>query len=394
MDETTPTKRRHDKSIRAFYPFMMVSGIIQILAPASINIIMQQLGIEEHLGGLFQVVYFSGLLLGTLLLTRFMQRYTIKQIMLIQALLLVASLFAASAAPWYFLLLIFFFFTGFANGTLITLPAIYATGVCGEDSPRVQNILYGFFSVGFVLGPLIAALIARENLSWRWCLAIPAMLALPLMVPIALTGMKKIPKPDKLSIASLRKILSFNRSLFIGLVLAFLLYAAGNASVKTWLVTFLEIEKGMVSGSAHVVLVGTATSLTLGRWACSYLSRNIDPLDILTFISISAGILVFLAPLPSSKAASIVLYLLLGFANSGIYPFLIGYSAWFPEGESSVVITSAVAAAGVGGIIFPYLIGILNQHINPILGMSSASVFAMGVVACVFWIKPHVIKSP
>ncbi|MFW6113422.1 MAG: MFS transporter [Actinomycetota bacterium] len=381
------------KSVRAFYPLMMISGIIQILAPASINIIMKQLGIEEHLGGLFQVVYFSGLLAGTILLTRFMQRYTIKQIMLGQAVLLIVSLLASSASPRYFMLLFFFLFTGFANGTLVTLPAIYATGVCGEESPRVQNILYGFFSVGFVLGPVIAALIARQNLSWRWCLAIPALLAVPLGLPIALTRLKELPRPDKLSIDSLRKILSFNRSLFIGLLLAFLLYAAGNASVKTWLVTFLEIERGMVSGSAHVVLVGTAASLTLGRWACSYLSRRIEPLDILTFISISAGVLVFLAPIPGSKAASVMLYMLLGFANSGIYPFLLGFSAWFPEGESSVVITSAVAAAGVGGIIFPYLIGLLNQHINPILGMSSASIFAMGVVACVFWIRPHVIKS-
>ena len=391
-DERGQTVKSGDGSgIRAFYPFMVVCGVIQILAPSSISIIMRQLGIGESLGGLLQTVYFVGLLFGTLLLTRFMQRFSVKQIMLAQASLLVVSLLASSLAPWYILLLIFFLFTGFANGTLVTLPAIYIAQLYGEDSPRRQNVLYGFLSLGFVVGPMIAGLIVRTELSWRWCLAIPALLAVPLALPLALVRLRQLPRPEKLSLHVLREVLAFNRSLFIGLVLAFLLYAAAQASVNTWLVSFLEIERGMVSGAAHLVLMGIAASLTLGRWICSYLAGKIDPFDILVFITIASGVLVFLAPLPDSKTASVILYMLLGLTYSGINPFLIGYSAWFPQGESSAVLTAIISAGAIGGVFFPYLVGLLNQSINPIMGMSSVSIFVIGVIACVHWIKPHVI---
>ncbi|RJP29897.1 MAG: MFS transporter [Actinobacteria bacterium] len=379
--------------MRAFYPLMVVCGIIQILAPSSISIIMRQLGLRESLGGLLQMVYFSGLLLGTLLLTRFMQRLSVKRIMLAQAMLLIVSLLLAAAAPWYVLLLLFFFFSGFANGSLLTLPAIYVTAVYGSESPRIQNILYGFLSLGFVVGPVIAGLIARMEWSWRWCLAIPALLAIPMALPLALAGLQRVPQPKRLSVAVIREVLAFNRSLFLGLVLSFLLYAAAQASVNTWLVSFLEIERGMISGTAHLVLMGTAACLTVGRWACGYLSRFIDPFDILVAISLASGVLVFLAPLPDSRAASILLYMLLGLAYSGIYPFLVSYAVRFPDGESSAVITAIISAGAVGGVVFPYLIGLLNQHINPILGMSSVSVFIVGVIVCVHWIKPHVIDT-
>jgi predicted MFS family arabinose efflux permease len=391
MDQESESANSGKRSIRAFYPLMIVCGVIQILAPASISIIMRQLGIRESLGGLLQTVYFSGLLAGTLSLTRFMQRFSVKQIMLFQTLVLFASLLASAAAQWFVLLLLFFLFSGFSNGMLLTLPAIYITYIYGDESPRMQNVLYGFLSLGFVLGPIIAGIIARTEISWRWCLIIPALLTLPLALPLVFTGLESIPRPDKLSIKVIEKVLSFNRSLFIGLVLAFLLYAAAQASVNTWLVSFLEIERGMVSGAAHVVLMGIAASLTIGRWICSYLAKKVDPFDILVFITLASGILVFLAPLPDSKAASIVLYMLLGLAYSGINPFLIGYASRFPEGESSAVITAIISAGAVGGVFFPYLIGLLNQNINPILGMSSVSIFIIGVIFCVHWIKPHVI---
>ena len=105
------------------------------------------------------------------------------------------------------------------------------------------------------------------------------------------------------------------------------------------------------------------------------------------------GLLVFLAPLPDSRAASVILYMLLGLAYSGINPFLIGYAARFPAGESSAVITAIVSAGAVGGVFFPYLVGLLNENINPIMGMSSVSVFIVGVILCVHWIKPHVIDT-
>ena len=380
------------KSARAFYPLIVVPGIVHVLAPSTVQTIMENLGFRESLGGLLQVVYFAGVLVGTLLITRFMQRFSIKQIALSQVLLLSVSLFAAAAAPWYALLLFFYLFAGFANGILLVIPGVYITGVCGEESPRAQNMLYGFFALGIVLGPIFPGLLARWQISWRWALVAPAVLILPFAIPLVLAKLERLARVEKLSVKTLRNVLSFNRSLFLGLLIALLLYAGAKSSVSMWLVAFLEKENGMGPGSAHLVLIILAALLMSGRWICGYLSGKTDPFKILSFITAASLVLALAAPLLAPGRGSIILYPLLGLFGSGIYPFLVGYAAWFPSAESPAVFTSIIAGAAIGGAIFPYLIGLMNQHISPKLGMSSIAILFLGVIACLVWIKPHVIK--
>ena len=379
-------------NVRVLYPLVIVPGIVHVLAPSTVRTIMEHLGFRESLGGLLQLVYFVGVLTGTLLITRFMQRFSIKQIALSQVLLLSVSLFAASAAPWYALLLFFYLFAGFANGILLTIPGVYITGVCGEASPRAQNILYGFFALGIVAGPIFPGLLARWGISWRWALAAPAILILPFAIPLVLVKLERLARVEKLSVKVLRDVLSFNRSLFLGLLFALLLYAGAKGSVSMWLVSFLERESGMGPGSAHLVLIILAALLMTGRWTCGYLSRKTDPFKILFLITAVSLVLVFIAPLLAPGKGSIILYPLVGLFGSGIFPFLVGYAAWFPSAESSAVFTSIIAGAAIGGAIFPYLIGLMNQHLNPKLGMSSIAILFLGVIACLIWIKPHVIE--
>lgn len=381
------------KHLKVFYPLLIVPGIVHVLAPAVVNTMMKQLGLVESLGGLLQIVYFSGVLVGTLMITRLMQRFTVKQILLAQVLVLSASLLAAAASPAYPLILCFYLFTGLANGILITMPGAYVTGVAGEQSPRYQNMLYAFLSLGIVLGPVLPGLIARWNISFRVALVAPGILIIPFAIPLALVEMQRVHEVDRLSVKLIRDVLSFNRALFLGLLMALLLYAAAKSSVSTWLVRFLESGEGVAPGVAHLVLMVVAGLITTGRWLCGYLSKKIDPFNILEVISLASAIVVFVAPLPSSKTASFILYPLLGLVFAGIYPFLLGYAAWFPRAESSAVFTSIIAAGAIGGAIFPYAVGLLNQYVGPKFGMSSVAVLMLGVVACLYWIKPHVFRE-
>ena len=81
-------------------------------------------------------------------------------------------------------------------------------------------------------------------------------------------------------------------------MLGLLFYAAAQGSVNMWLVRFLEKGEGTAPGAAHLVLIALAATLTIGRWICSYLSKKINPFTILTFMTIAAATVAFLAPLP------------------------------------------------------------------------------------------------
>jgi MFS family permease len=119
------------KGVKAFYPMMIVPGIVLLLAPATVESIMKYFGFHEAMGGLLQVAYFTGGVLGILAITHLIQRFSVRQIAISQVLLLALSLLAASFAPWYPLLLVFFVVAGVANGILIAFPGVYVTRTAG-----------------------------------------------------------------------------------------------------------------------------------------------------------------------------------------------------------------------------------------------------------------------
>jgi fucose permease len=382
------------KAVKAFYPMMIVPGIVLLLAPSTVESIMKYFGFREAMGGLLQVAYFTGGVLGILGITHLMQRFSVRQIAVSQVVLLALSLVAASFAPWYPLLLVFFTVAGVANGILIAFPGVYVTRTAGAESHRDQNILYGFFALGVVAGPLLANLIIGDNAAmWRWAFRAPAILILPLSIPLLFAAFEPLEGIRVLSRDTMSEIFSFNKSVFYGLGVALLLYIAAESAVSMWLITFLKEEHGVSLGSAHWVLTGLWAGVTVGRLACGYLARRIAPFKILTFLAVASGIALFVAPLTGSKVAAMVIYPMVGLFYSGIYPFLIGYVGLFPTSLSSVVFTIYIAAGAAGGACLPYLVGLVNQFAGLVAGMCAIALPIFGVVACLYWLRPQVAPA-
>ncbi|MBU4219072.1 MAG: hypothetical protein KKB90_08975, partial [Actinobacteria bacterium] len=65
---------------------MVVPGIVLLLAPSTVETIMEHFGFQESMGGLLQVAYFAGGVVGALLITHVMQKFTAKEIAISQVL--------------------------------------------------------------------------------------------------------------------------------------------------------------------------------------------------------------------------------------------------------------------------------------------------------------------
>ncbi|MBU1672049.1 MAG: MFS transporter [Actinobacteria bacterium] len=377
----------------AFFPLMIVPGIVLLLAPSTVHKVMEYFGFRESLGGLLQVSYFVGGVVGILLITRLMQRFTVKQITLSQAALLCVSLLASAVCPWYPLLLVLFLVVGIANGILIAFPGIYVTRVCGEASHRAQNLLYGFFSLGVLSGPLIARLVMGERPEmWRWVFAVPALMIIPLSVPVAVAHLERLEGVRVLSLGVLRDILAERRKLFIGLFVALLLYIAAESAVSMWIIRFFDSHYS-ASNIGAWVLTALWASLTVGRWICGWLSKRVDPYHILLFLTISSALTVLIAPMTGSRTAAELIYPLVGLFYSGIYPMLIGYVAWFPAELSSAVFSVFLAAGAVGGAVLPYFVGLTNQFGGYVVGMASISLPLFGVLACLIVLRGELVGA-
>ena len=66
---TTTGGEKTPGPIKAFYPMMIVPGIVLLLAPATVENIMRYFGFRESMGGLLQVAYFAGGVIGILAIT-------------------------------------------------------------------------------------------------------------------------------------------------------------------------------------------------------------------------------------------------------------------------------------------------------------------------------------
>lgn len=388
-------KNKTPGPVKAFYPMMVVPGMVLLLAPSTVESVMKYFHFRESLGGLLQVFYFLGGILGILSITFLARRYSVRRIAVSQVVVLSVALFSASLSPWYPLLLLFLVAVGFANGILIAFPGIYITRTCGETSHREQSSLYAFFALGVLAGPILSSLIIRGHpANWRWAYIAPALLLLPLSVPILLARFEGLDGVDRLSRKTLEVITRFDRGLFYGLFFALLLYIAAESAVSMWLITFLHREYDLTLRSAHLVLSGLWAGLTLGRWACAHLSERIDPFRILVFLSAASFVTLFAAPLAGSKTAAVLLYPLVGVFYSGIYPFLTGYVALFPAGVSSAVFSIFVAAGAAGGAVLPYFVGLINQFAGRVAGMWSICVPLLGVLGCLFWLRARTSLVP
>lgn len=376
---------RPENNIWAFYPLMLVPGIVLLLAPSTVETIMKFYHFHESLGGLLQVAYFTGGLVGILSITLLMQKFDPRRLLLSQVALLIGSLLAASFAPSYPFLLFFYVISGLANGILITFPGVYVTQVSGESSHHAQTILYSFFSLGVVIGPLLTALVIHDHTSaWRWAFRAPALLIIPLSLPVAFVSLKELDGVKAISRRTIRAIVDFNSSLFFGLLAALLFYIAAETAVSMWLITYLKDQHHMGLGAAHWVLTGLWLGLTIGRWVFGPLLKRTNPFNVLVPLSIAAGVTLLVAPLTNSKEAAILMYPLVGLFYSCIYPILVGYASWFPEDLSSLVFTLFLSVGAFGGAVLPYLIGLINQYVGLVVGMCSISVLLAGVAACLF----------
>ncbi len=380
-----------DKKVSPFYPLMIVPGIVLLLAPSTVDELMKNFKIGSGMGSLLQVSYFIGGLVGMILITRFMQTQSARRIMVANIFILVVSLALCALSPVYWLLLLLYLPCGFSNGILITFPGVYVTRVRRLTSHRDQNILYSFFSLGVVTGPLISGFIMR-SLSWRWAFAFPALLILPLSLPVIRSELgivSGVLPPER---ETLKKAFSYEKPLFAGLLVAVLLYIAAESTVSMWIVSFMDKVHGL--SAAQWVLTLIWAGITLGRWICAFLTKRIDPYRLLFFLTAGAGFSLIIAPNVRLLALSILFYALTGFFYSGVYPLLIAYVARFPEELSPFVFTCMLAAGAASSAALIFASGLVNQFESLLrAGMSLIALPVFLMLFTLFWIRRHLVKK-
>lgn len=244
------------------------------------------------------------------------------------------------------------------------MSGVYATHVLREKSSLIQGYMLGFIAAGYVVGPLIIGLVERTGTSWRWAIAFPAFAYLPFILPIGLAKLKQAAGTEPLSRQSIREACAYDRKLLAGLMVSVFLAAGGYLCVVNWSVAFLENQRGMVMGAAHIVLAVIGLGVVLGRITSARLAERYPRILVLAIAAAASMFLVFFAPLPANGFYDSVLMVLACAFSSGIYPILVGEASIFPQSLAPAVYSTLTASVVLGALLLPFVFGLLQEHIG------------------------------
>ena len=257
------------------------------------------------------------------------------------------------------------------------LDAAVNSWVAIRHSTRAMGLLHGFFGIGAVLGPPLAAGIVAVGATWRLVYIVIGGLQLLLAgvvwwrrndfdvdVPVAEVS------PDRAAPGSVQ----------LGLMMAWFFVVTGiETTVGAWGYSLLVDERGLAAVSGAAWMAGFWALFTVGRFAMGALGDRLRPLPAL-YWSLAlvgcGGLLIWLDParLPTGIGLPV-----LGAGASLLFPMMVLLTPrWLGVDRAALATGYQFGAAAVGVVGFAFLVGALADTtglwvVAPLLVVAAAA---------------------
>ena len=278
------------------------------------------------------------------------------------------------------IILVLLFFIGLSTGLLNPSINSLFSEISGSNRVKYLNLSLVFFGVGAFIGPLLVGVILNYNVPWYMIYVFLAIIMSPFPIVFWRKGLYEgalFSRKKEESLTSHSKNPGTS-PLFWSITLARLILMGMQISFSSWIPLFLTSMRGFSPALASYSIAIFWLSMIGGRlfyirfFQDSELSRSliigafgatlfatlsflmVNWILILVFIACSGLILSFMSPV----------MLALG---GNIFPRSIGF-----------VMGVLMAGAGIGGMLFPWLVGITSQRIGVVNGVFLIPVFSLG----------------
>ena len=271
-----------------------------------------------------------------------------------------------------FLLLAFLLAGMSKGGTASTCTVLVGSNT--DDRPRALNLMNAWFALGALLCPFLISSLQGIGASLpMFCVSL-AGLGLWLVFCFS-------PLPGRAAAtgeASGKTDYSFlkNRAFWLLAMLMFCQNAA-EYTVNGWVVTYYKNEQ-ILNGAMAAFAVTVQWIFTLAaRLLLAFMLKDRNPFKALAVMG--AGMTVMYGALlrVSTPIPALVALALFSFSVAGVYPMGV---ASIGEMLSSASVGILLAFAGVGGIIFPWLVGIVADHAGLRTGMAVNLIPCVGII--------------
>lgn len=270
-------------------------------------------------------------------------------------------------------LLMAFLFVGIAKGSAANRCTVLV-GNNAADRSRAMSLMNAWFALGALLCPFLIAFLQKKN-------------ELLPMAGVSISGLllwftfwyARIPGLSSSAKKADRKTdYSFLRSSAFWLLAALLFCQnAAEYTVNGWVVTYYKNEH-ILNGAAAAYTVTVQWTLSLiARLLLAFGLKTEKPYKILSAMGVGLTVM-YLALLRAHSAGPALIALgLLSFSIAGVYPLAV---ASVGEMTSSASIGLILSFGGIGGIIFPWLVGIIADVFGLRTGMAVNLIPCTGII--------------
>jgi fucose permease len=314
-------------------------------------------------GGIFTGLFF-GSLAAQFLIGRLLDRLGPRWLLLGGLLVTGSGMIFVSTSQSLSLMLAFAVLTGLGHGTLNLATNVSISNLFPQKRASALNLINLFYGIGAFIAPAVAGLALRlwnSSLPALWLGAGIELLLLPMFL-----GYFHIPAAAPQKNAS-----GANHQLLLTPVLwlfsfFLLIYVGAENGVGGWVTTYLTQTTSLAAATAALVASVFWLALTLGRLAGTLLGTR-WPARTLVYASLAtslAGGLLIVVSLGNTPL-SILGFLLLGFGYGPVYPTTLAIlTDTFREAPGAAT-SLAVAMGSIGGMLIPWLQGVVLESFGP-----------------------------
>ena len=360
------------------------SGMATLIIGATLPHLMKETGLDYIGAGSILTFFYIGNFFGSFLFTALSARLGDKfSIILMTFLSLLSFVILINTHP-LIIINILMLILGLTKGS-ITLFNNYYVNNMYENPASKGAILNAMFAIGAFISPFLLSFILYLGFNWRYILGLIAIIAAFVVAGFFTTDNETLlfyKNNAKGSVANgTNKDMEFikDKKFYINTVLLFF-YLGFEYSVNGWFITYLK-DTGIMSVSLATTLVSiTWIAILISRLFIAKISQKISPKKIMVFDSL--GLLTGFIMLISTKNVFIIVISLfiLGLFMAPVFPLSYAVSKESLHG-SAFAMTMFTALAAIGGIITPYILGVISNTFN-----MSTAVFMLIVNAILIFI--------
>ncbi|MFW6006720.1 MAG: MFS transporter [Bacillota bacterium] len=367
------------------YLFFVLFGIAKTIIGPVMPHLINDYSVTLGTAGLLLSLLSFGRLLSVSWATVWLDKVGPDKILILGALCITGGLAGFALSVWWSLHLLFIVLIGIGFGFLGTSSNALIAGIYVKEQGNALNRMHMFFGIGSLLGPIGAGLLLYRNYSWRIIFGLAFIFSLISLLWAFFQNIPEINNKEEAEDNSDNKFkirlkkLVHSPLFFLLAVIMFVYIGVGNGLIG-WMNKYLGDTFAFSDFFASGFLAIYTLGITSGRFVYSYISDNLGYKKSILLGAVGSFISITVAVFSSTSLIILLGFGFTGFFLAGLFPTCIAYgSRVFPE-MLGTISSALIFSSVLGGIIVPYIMGIISEFYGLRGGMITTVIFSIFLV--------------